>query len=275
MDLRHHIRVWFRWKLILIVGFVLAVVLGVFASFQPSTSGKLKWRAEAVYTTKSRLLITQTGFPWGRATLPGSGVVAPDPDSGAVASQFADPSRFSNLAIIYAYIGQSDQVRALIRPLPKPDQISVVWQATGSGDALPLIEITAKGNTAAGAQGLNFKAIDALRGYLREQMDANEVPKKQRVIIQVLNPPLIGKLESGRTPTLSLVAFVLIMVGTLLLVYILENIFPTPVPGKARTALEAIDPEDRQWDEVSPRLDDLEARSYIAGEPAEKVRPGA
>ncbi len=275
MDLRHHIRVWFRWKLILIVGFVLAVVLGIFATFQPSTSGKLKWRSEAVYTTKSRILITQTGFPWGRATLPGS-AVAPDPKADGAVAQFADPSRFSNLAIIYAYIGQSDQVRALIRPLPKPDQISVVWQATGSGDALPLIEITAKGTTASGAQGLNFKAIDALRGYLREQMDANEVPRKQRVVMQVLNPPLEGKLESGRTPTLSLVAFVLIMVATLLLVYILENIFPMAVPAKVRSPLDGVDVDDRQWDEAPPRLDDLKPHPFIAGEqPAEKVRPGA
>lgn len=266
---------WFRWKLILVAGFLVAVVLGIFASFQPSASG-LKWRSAAVYTTNSRILVTQTGFPWGRATLPGSAVVAPSAGADAPAAEFADPSRFSNLAVIYAYIAQSEQVRALINPLPEPGQVTVVWQATGSGDALPLLELTAKADTAAGAQELNFKAIRAMRDYLKTQMDENDVPKKQRVVMQVLNPPLAGTLESGRTPTLSLVAFVLIMVGTLLLVYILENLFPTAAPAaRARPELEPLSDEDLGWNDVPARLDDLKPRPFVTSEPVEKVRPSA
>jgi hypothetical protein len=278
MDLRHHVRVWWRWKPLLIVGFLLAVLLGILATFKPSGSG-LKWRTEAVYSTKSRLFVTQPGFPWGRVTLPGAvngqQSAAPTPQDKANGVDFADPARFSNLAIVYAYLAQSDQVRELIRPLPKPGQINVVWQATGSGDALPLLELTSKANTAEGAKVLNTKAIKAMKGYLSSQLDASNVPAGQRVEIQVLNPPQVGKLESGRTPTLSVVAFVLIMVGTLLLLYVLENLYPTA--ARAGLRLEE-SPGDQRWTEAGGgRREDLQGwPPVVPVEPgAEKVRPSA
>ncbi|WCB95819.1 hypothetical protein DSM104299_04570 [Baekduia alba] len=278
MDLRHHLRVWMRWKLLLIVGFLLAIVLGIFATFKPAGAG-LEWRSEAVYATKSRLFVTQPGFPWGRVTLPGAvsgqASAAPTPADKADGVDFADPARFSNLAIVYAYLAQSDEVRALIRPLPEPGQINVIWQATGSGDALPLLELTAKGNTAIGAQQLNEKAIKAMKGYLNAQLDKSNVPDGQRVQIQVLNPPLPGKIESGRTPTLSVVAFVLIMVGTLLLLYILENLYPTPVRNAGLRLEDPID-EGAWTDGATARIDDHKAWPPVTVEPpAEKVRPSA
>lgn len=244
MDLRHHILVWFRWRAILAAGVVLAVILGILVSFKPVLSGSgvdLKWRSQAVYTTKSRLLVTQPGFPLGRTTLPG--VVAGQNGTAQTTTQdkntdpskvdFADPSRFSYLAIVYSYLAQSEPVRALIHPKPAPDDLSVVYQGTQNGDALPLLEITTKGASPAAVQELNFKAIQALRGYLDQQLTEAGVPEAQRVSLQTLNPPDLGSLSSGRTPTVSAVVFILVLVGTLLLVYILENLYPRGLPRAA------------------------------------------
>jgi hypothetical protein len=245
MDLRHHILVWFRWRAILAAGLVLAVILGILVSFKPALSGSgvdLKWRSKAVYTTKSRLLVTQPGFPIGRTTLPGvvegqNGAAQTTTqqqstnDSGKV--DFADPSRFSYLAIVYSYLAQSEPVRARIHPKPAPDDLSVVYQGTQNGDALPLLELTTKGNSPAAVQQLNFKAIQALRGYLDQQLTEAGVPEAQRVSLQTLNPPDLGSLSSGRTPTVSAVVFILVLVGTLLLVYILENLYPRGLPRAA------------------------------------------
>jgi hypothetical protein len=229
MDLRNHFRVWWRWKLIIGVGGTLALLLAILASFTPAFEGgapTLKWRHAAVYTSNSRLLITQPGFPWGRATLPSS-----TPGSGTTSSStsqdFASPDRFANLATIYAYLAGSAQVQALISPHPLQDQVTVTPQFMGSGAPLPLMELSTKGGSPVAAQAVNRATIKAITEYLNKESDASSVPSSQRVQLQVLNPPPLGALTGGRSPILSAVALILALVGTFMLVYILENLYPT------------------------------------------------
>src|SRR5262249_50776339 len=87
------------------------------------------------------------------------------------------------------------------------------------------------------------KLIAALTTYLRSQLAANKVPHANSVELQVLNPGDRALLTAGHTPTLSVVAFLLVMGGALLLVYILENLYPRPAhePGTE----ESSEPSDR------------------------------
>ena len=235
MDLRQHLRVWWRWRSVLAIGLLAAAVVGTLATFKPSLSGgpSLKWRTIPEYTSTSRLFVTQPGFPWGRATLPGA-----DPNgvgnAGATGGEtFAAPDRFSNLALVYSYIAQSDVIRSLISPSPVTDAIQVSAPVIpGSSDPLPLLEISTKARTSASAQQLNAATIRALGGYLKEQLDDNKVAEKDRVQLQVLNPPGPGVLTGGRSLTLTLVAYILVMVGTFVLLYILENLYPTITPNR-------------------------------------------
>jgi hypothetical protein len=242
MDLRQHLRVWWRWRIVLAVGLLAAAVLGTLATFAPSFSG-LKWRSTPEYTSTSRLFVTQPGFPWGRATLPGA-----DPNgtgnAGTTGGEtFAAPDRFSNLALVYSYIGQSDVIRSLISPRPVTSQIQVAAPVIpGSSDPLPLLEITTKASSSADAQKLNAASIRALGGYLKDQLDANKVAEKDRVQLQVLNPPTVGFLTGGRSLTLSIVTYILVMVGTFVLLYVLENLYPTVTPkGEPEPAVELLD----------------------------------
>jgi hypothetical protein len=226
MDLEHHIRVWWRWRALLGAGLLLAVTVAVLVTFKPTFSGgpDLKWRGSATYTSTSRLFVTQPGFPWGRATLPGlaPGGVA---DPAVKGESFATPDRFANLALVYSYIAQSDLIRKLISPEPLVDQITVSTPSIpGSSDPLPLLEIAAKATEPRDAQRLNEGAIEALRGYLNTELDANSVKAQDRVQLQVLNPPLAGELTGGRSMTLSFVAFLLEIVAALFLVYVLETL---------------------------------------------------
>lgn len=231
MDLRHHIGVWFRWKWLLIFGVLIACALAVFVSFRLSFKDgpDLKWRGNAQYSATSRVFITQPGFPWGRVTL--QSVVPRSTRRGKVGKRidFADPARFGSLAVIYSYLIQSDQIRQLIHPVPDPDQISAISQATGSGDALPLLQITTRDRSPAAAADLNNGLIDALRRYLDTQFAVNKVKAPDRVVVQVINPSKLGTKTSGHTPTLSVVAFVLVLAGVFLLVYVLENLYPPEV----------------------------------------------
>jgi hypothetical protein len=234
MDLEHHIRVWWRWRALLAAGLLLAITLAVLVTFKPTLSGGpgLEWRSSPTYTSTSRLFVTQPGFPWGRATLPGlaPGGVA---DPSVKGETFATPDRFANLALVYAYIAQSDLIRKLISPQPLLDQITVSTPSIpGSSDPLPLLEIASKATTARDAQKLNDGAIEALRRYLNDELDANEVKAQDRVELQVLNPPRAGTLTGGRSMTLSFVAFLLAMVATLVLVYVLESMRPS-IPDDA------------------------------------------
>jgi hypothetical protein len=227
MDLRNHLRVWWRWRRLLCLGLLLAVAFGTLASFKPVLKGitpDIQWRKQAVYTSNSRLFVTQRGFPWGRATLPGTQTGSAVPKGSL---DFAAPDRFANLAIVYSYIAQSEQVRALIGPATLADQIVVTPQFLNTGDPLPLLTLETKGSSPVGAKALNIATIKALREYLDREANQNSVPADQRVQVQVLNPPPLGAISDGRSPILSAVAFVLMLVLTFTTGYILENLFPT------------------------------------------------
>jgi hypothetical protein len=227
MDLEHHIRVWWRWRVLLGAGLILAVVVAILVTFKPTFVG-VQWRSDPVYTSTSRLFVTQPGFPWGRATLPGAAPGGIE-DPNVKGESFATPDRFSNLALVYSYIAQSDLIRRLISPEPLTDQITVSTPAVpGSSDPLPLLEITANAQDPRDAQTLNKGAIEALKGYLNRELDNNEVDAQDRIVLEVLNPPEKGELTGGRSLTLSAVAFILVMIATLVLVYVLEAVRRKP-----------------------------------------------
>lgn len=209
---------------------MLAAALGILVSFSV-TPGGLEWRSQATFESESRIFVTQAGFPWGRTTLPGSDPTAVDPlqqfAPDGERRRFGAPSRFMELATIYSYLAQSDVVRRLIRPMPDEDQI-VVWAVPNptTGDALPLLSILTRANSSGAAQELNRSAIGALREYLNRNERQGGVPRDQRVRLQVLNPPPPGALASGRSITRSLIVVLLVLLGTALVVYLLENAYP-------------------------------------------------
>jgi hypothetical protein len=238
VDIRHHLAILRRWRGLVIGGVALAVVLAILVSFSVGPGG-FEWRSEATFRSESRTFVTQAGFPWGRTTLPGADPTAIDPTQltapeGEQRRTFAPPSRFTELATIYSYLVQSDVVRRLIEPEPSESQLSVATVPNPvTGDPLPLLSIHATANSASGAQELNRSAIQALREYLQLNVRQNGVPPDERVKLQVLNPPSRGALISGRSITRSVMAALLVLVGTFLAVYVLENLYPGRRPSRA------------------------------------------
>src|SRR3954471_20135331 len=238
MDLRRHIQVLWRFKAIVAGGVVLGVVMAILASFSVSFSGgpKLKWRSSQTYGSVSTLFVTQTGFPWGRVTLPDtSGLPAGiDPTTGTTdptdttnkdRREYAAPERFSDLAVVYAYLARSDQVRALMRPEAGPDQIVITpVQNPSTGAGLPLLVIETQAHSPEVAQKVNVASVDALRSYLRDEQDAAHIPDGARVRIQVLNPPTPAGVTEGRTYMGSVIALILAIAGAIALAYLLENL---------------------------------------------------
>jgi hypothetical protein len=238
MDIRHHLGILIRWRALVVCGLVLAAVTAILASFSVSTSG-LEYRSDATYRSTSKTLVTQAGFPWGRTTLPGADPAAIDPTQlttreGKRRRTFAPPSRFTELATIYSYLAQSDVVRQLMSPEPEEDQLSVATVPNPTtGEPLPILSIHATANSAKGAQALNEQAIEALRRYLELNVRQNRVPADERVELQVLNPPQAGTVIGGRSITASVLMALLVLVGTFVAVYVLENLYPTTRPSRA------------------------------------------
>jgi hypothetical protein len=271
MDLRRHIQVLWRFKAIVAGGLVLGVIMAILASFSVSFSGgpKLEWRSDQTYGSVSTLFVTQTGFPWGRVTLPEPALVpGADPTTQQIdpetmdektRREYAAPERFSDLAVVYSYLARSDQVRALINPEPAPDQIVITpVQNPSTGAGLPLLLVETHANSQELAQKINDASIDALRSYLREQQDEADIADGARVRIQVLNPPTAAGVTEGRTYMGSVIALILAVAGAVALAYLLENLrasrdreanaWDRPWPaGSTNGHGAALDPADDLW----------------------------
>jgi len=233
MDLRRNLAVIWRFRLLVGLGVIFATVFAMLAAFKPSTDG-LEWRSSQKWTSASTLFVTQTGFPWGRVTLPEPvlpGAVGPttepEEENGKGKREFAAPERFVDLALLYSYLANSTEVRQTIKPRPTGAKVlinSILNPGTGSG--LPLLNIEVTSASPEFAQRVNGGTIDALRRYLESQQNEWNIPSEQRVRIQTLNPPSRAQLTEGRSYMTAVIAFVLAIALTLGLVYLLENLYP-------------------------------------------------
>lgn len=230
MDLQTHLAVIWRFRHVVLGGLALGIVLAVLASYEVSFSGGVSVvpRGTEEWTSTSRLLITQPGFPEGRTTLPGAPVAGQSQQQTSRGNgiEYADPSRFSTLAALYAVLSYSDQVRNRVPEKTKPGQISALpLDLNGSGQQfLPIVEIATKADSGRAARRLNMHTIDALRGLLVEQQERARIPAASRVRAETLNVPGRAVLTSGRSHVASILAFLLCLVGAIALAHILERV---------------------------------------------------
>jgi hypothetical protein len=233
VDLTQHLGVISRWRKVLIASAVLGILLAVLFTMKPGGSG-VTWRHDAKWESTSRLFVTQTGFPWGRTTLPdgttdptlnstldGKKAVAPtDPND----PKYADPGRLSLLAIIYSFISQSNTLKEINqKPLPEGSEVTAVELSNQNEGVLPLFQLTATAPTEKAATALNVERTNALTSYLAQQQDANDIPPGQRVKIAVLNKPFATKV-SGHGEMLGVAMLFLALAGGVAACYLLESL---------------------------------------------------
>jgi len=237
MNLERHLAVMWRHRVVVAVGLLLAVVLAFLASFQVKFGDggiagvSTERRGTEEWSSTSLVLVTQRGFPWGRVTLPAAGVVpgatpVPHTGNGAPPITYADPGRFTNLALLYSVISYSDRVRAGLPGHPRPDQIHALpLDPTGRGVSfLPVISLTTTSTSAAKAVALNRATLGGLRQVLQTEQETNAIPERERVIISPLNQAQAPVLVAGRSLTSSILAFLLCIVGAVALAHIIEAV---------------------------------------------------
>jgi hypothetical protein len=229
MNLAHHVDVLFRHKAFVAAGLFLGVVFAILAVYQvPSMErrGSEKWSVE------SQFLVTQSGFPEGRVTLPNTGTDVPPvtvtPDAQDRPSQtFADPGRLSSLAVLYSAIAVSDQVRRRLPGPPARDQIqAITLDASGNGsNYLPIIRLVTTAATAPAAARLNAETFNAIKDLLASRQEANNIEPMGRVKLSLLTAPSGPFLISAPSMTPAVLAFLLCLIATIAAVHVREGLW--------------------------------------------------
>ena len=236
MDVRLFGRVLWRFKWLVASGFVLAVVLASLSMVKVGSHG-VRYRGTELFTTTSRLGVTQNGFPWGRLfaeTQSASGVT--EPTSGI---PVANPDRLNALAVLYAQLATSDPVRAIMKENgPVTGQIlATALRDASSGTLLPLIDVTAIASSPEAAVALAKRSAGALETYVEQQQRTNRSPTSDRVIVQEVAQPTKVTVYQARSKTMPVLAFLVVMFATIGLAFLLENTRP------ARRLAETTAPE--------------------------------
>lgn len=236
MDLNLYLRVIWRFRYLVVVGVVFAAVLAGLAMYKVSFHGgspKLSYRDQQTYSSNAVLLVTQQGFPEGRTVLPYS--VANVGGQQTAVPSFADPGRFTDLALFYSTLAQSDAVFELAHA--RNPRLSGSWTASpvtlGGGSrvtALPLFQITGSAHSPRGAVQMARAGTTAFITYLAKQQAAARVPVKDRILVNVVNEPQGAVLTVARKKTIPIVVFLTVLVAALGLAFILENLRPLVRP---------------------------------------------
>jgi hypothetical protein len=225
VDFPLYASVLWRFRLLVASGLLVAVMLATLSLVRVADGG-LKYRQAELWSSTTRLGVTQNGFPEGRLLAQGSPTRLED--ARRLGIPLADPNRLNTLAILYAELATSDPVRRVLRRGgPVRGKIIATPVVVGDGRTpLPLIDIVAIATSQGGAVVLAQRSADALGTFVREQQSANKVPTADRVIVQQLVRPKPPKIFQPRSKTMAVVVFLAAMFGTFGLAFLLENLRP-------------------------------------------------
>lgn len=245
MDLPFYLRVLWRFRALVAVGLLLALGLAVLSMVRIGPGG-VTWRQDEVWVTRSILFVTQQGFPWGYTNPVTADETGKQQRKQTEAGQFADPARFSSLAVLYAQLATSDQVRKLIAPpdgFIRDGEIAaapVLASDNVFAAPLPLIRLEAAHKTPEAARALLFRATKSFRTFLASEQARNRIPADQRVLVTVVKKAEKPQLLQGRSTTLPVVVFMSVMILVFGLCFVLENMRRGARPAVAEDGVEPL-----------------------------------
>lgn len=227
MDVKVHLAVLARFKLLIAAGFVLALLLAILSAATFQFKGgmpSLAYRGHELWMSHETLLVTQAGGPFVQSN--------PGP-------RFSDTGRFSTLAALYARLANSDQVeRLLLSHHRVPGGVSISASAITDSQVgpLPLVQITGMGTSQSAAAAMANGASDALRQSISDQQTADNIPNSGRVVLStVKRAGSTGKiadalggttLVTGHSKMKPMAVFIGIFGLFVAIAYILENLRP-------------------------------------------------
>jgi hypothetical protein len=240
MDLRLFLRVLWRFRALVFIGFMLAVGLAVVSFYRVSFDGgkpEFRYREKEEWASYARLLVTQPGFDWGHSVVDLDRERLSEGDVARLDLQQAVETRLSNLAIFYSRLidskderlVDSDALRRIILrggPLRGEIEAAPLPAVEGGESVLPIISIAGISDTASMSLALTQRTDSALREYIAAEQRARNVPPSERIQLEPLQSAGGTRLLAGRSKTLPIVVFLTVMVAVIGLAFILENLRP-------------------------------------------------
>ena len=245
MDIELYLRVLWRFRFLMVAGFLLALSLAFLSVVRVSPGGSptFSFREDEEWVSRALLLVTEEGFPLGQTRL-----------ESEEESSVSMAARFAELATIYARLATSDQVRSIMLQKGPIDEDKELIEAAAvlsnqwnsNSPPLPLIAISAYATSDTRAAELALRATAAFRQYLAAEQDANKIPAKNRVVVAEVNRSVPPEVLAGRSKTLPVVVFLTIMMGVIGIAFLIENLRPrvrapradeatvTPLPDSTR-----------------------------------------
>ena len=236
MDFKLFLGVLKRYKRMVISGTVLAVVLSVLSYGTPGLKGgkpTIIPRGSEVWQGEAELLISQEGFPYGRAVeqvTPGKGTSIPSEPIG-------DENYMASLSSIYAAVANGNDVQhqvateagvplcsllvGVIRPCGTVVAAEVADLNTGA--PLPLLTLTASAPTAVDAAKLATATVSVLQREITQQQAAAGTPVDQRVELQPVKSGTPATLIQGYSKSISILVLFAVMAASIALAFIRNN----------------------------------------------------
>lgn len=219
MDLGVFVRVIWRFRVVVAIGFVLALSLAALSLARVDFKGSspsVSYRQQEQWQSYTTLIISPRGFPWGRS----------------VFSLDFDPSRFATLATIYANLAQGDAVKRImvrdwnIRHGVIQAQPVLSNLNNSSAAPLPLMTIAATTKSARSSVAVAERATSAFLDFLRAEQKDNGIPSDKRVVVSEIKHATKPVLLKGRSKTTPVAVFLAVMIAFIGLAFVLENLRP-------------------------------------------------
>jgi hypothetical protein len=229
MDLGLFAGVLWRSRFMVLLGLLVACAAAVFAMARVQVVDgrpQLVYRDPVLYQSNVQLHVTQKGFPDGRSvfnttptTLPNGRVDQPT---------FADPNRFTGLAVLYSQIIMGNQERQRVFGNGKPPVGETILASpmagpNGSG-FLPIIQVTGVAPSPIKAMALADRAASSFSRYLVQRQTQTGVAESDRVILDRIAGPQAPSVYLPRKKLRSIFVFVLVLMLTVAAAFFFENV---------------------------------------------------
>jgi hypothetical protein len=233
VDLALYLRVLWRWRVIVLAGLTVGLLLAVTSMARIDFDGavpRFTPRTDEVWLSASTIFVTQDGFPWGRTIFDETIEVEGSDGEPTFIPRFADPGRLSGLAVLYTELAKSDEVRRafLMSAPPGVTYEPVVVKSTDGSSTLPMIYMKGYGPTAALAEFAANHATTAFRRYLGSKQAEARISRDKRVETVVTSRATPAELFEPRSIVRPIFLLLLVLMASIGLAFVLENLWPRP-----------------------------------------------
>jgi hypothetical protein len=231
VDLNLYFRVIWRFKWLVLVGLLLACALTFFAVARVNFSNRsVSYRQGQTYQAEERLYLnTHGGVPFRTTT------AKVDPKTGNIyyPPNLVPPTSLGPTAILYAQLANSDLLKDVARRLPGKYLASPVATNGNPPVNLPFLAIDGFASTPEKAIRTANGISEAFISYVANNQVLAKVPLAQRVALTVTTKATSAKVSAGRHFTGPIIIFLVVLIATLGLAFLLENLRPAAPSDRA------------------------------------------